>query len=646
MPEQGGAPAPAPAPTPVPARAPAEAQPAAELSYGVSAEPVAAPAAPAAYVVPAPASYEPAPTRGHATVNPMRLAAQGSSAPTGALHATSDQAQEWEEPPPKEYGCIGGMKKNVTDWLNTKRGMISMSVFSICLSIWSIAVVASAYKALSARSSDVAGIITNWGTKPVVTLGFGSSISGGCPGTHELITGATWPGVQSGAWCGCDSSSRNSSSTVTCTSTQSRQDCYNSIGFIPIPVDGWSGRPFCIQRGGEAAITYKENDEGVKEWVSQRPIPTEEEPDCPDTYQKCGNGTWNANRAICWPSREECPITGYISTLSSSSETNFPLKASQVNDTGITSWRFQGAGGGAQYSLLYNRQRDGYTPEIDTDIAYKGEVCIGDGARGFDGKGGPKSNSYDSDSCESDGRWSTVASLTEDQWWKPFFDSSGQHSASSFISGLDSCRTGDTTCDFMIQSQAYKLDAHKSADSWSVLSRGEVLWKTGCGTTKEQLFDNAEPLAAATRMQRILLILNVIANVVSGFLINFLLIWNAWKGDVPCIPGDGANERYYIKFMNTWVAAISKTTKFVPLLIVTALISRIKGFYAGAAEHHCSDDTTNETISFLGKALTKAYAANVQAIVVDSVQILIASYHIVRELTDGVSIKDKTGRKG
>lgn len=55
------------------------------------------------------------------------------------------------------------------------------------------------------------------------------------------------------------------------------------------------------------------------------------------------------------------------------------------------------------------------------------------------------------------------------------------------------------------------------------------------------------PIADARDKQNVLRILNILFNVLSGFIIPILLVYNAVYGDVPCVPYEGQAEKNLIK---------------------------------------------------------------------------------------------------
>lgn len=116
--------------------------------------------------------------------------------------------------------------------------------------------------------------------------------------------------------------------------------------------------------------------------------------------------------------------------------------------------------------------------------------------------------------------------------------------------------------------------------------------------------------------------LHITTNIIL-ILVHGMLIWNAVTGDVPCIPGRWREEQAHIKVMKTWVSGVSKTAKYIPLILAIVKLDTIRDFFVEVGETGCGDDVTNRVLQFLGDDLSSAYWDNIQAIVVDSVQLLI-----------------------
>lgn len=144
------------------------------------------------------------------------------------------------------------------------------------------------------------------------------------------------------------------------------------------------------------------------------------------------------------------------------------------------------------------------------------------------------------------------------------------------------------------QAQSYVPAAN--AKNLDLFHRTEIQWNSTCTTSREDVVKYASPLEDARDRQRSLMTVNIISNLFAGFLIPILLIYNAWAGDVPCVPKEGEAEKRIINIFKVWGSLFFRILKLIFLILVTLIIARIKGFYANAAETNCSDPTTEGTV--------------------------------------------------
>ena len=439
----------------------------------------------------------------------------------------------------------------------------------------------------------------------------------------------------------CPGSVSEDSSTSACNTNQTRAGCVDDEGFTSLKYNTFlpGGYIACALRGGNAA--------------KGRPIPTSED-SCPPGTVLCGGtagATWDANRATCQPSSSDCPVMflDYIDTPSSA-------------PAGVTLRTVPGTGKSfALYKTLpssvpANFSSVGVGPLVNLPIAKDGKVCLASSKPIVSEEGRNLQNAYTSCSGGGDPRYKQVLQ-------RPIFDlfnHTVQTSSSSVcvsnpndrvsFSGGRSCGTGDSLCQRIItNSQCEKLEEYvqnsRTQGSWDVMYRSEVYWSSDCPVPRKEVEKNVSPINDALDLQYALMVVNILFNVLSGFLIPILLIYNAWAGDVPCVPYEGQAEKNLIKFIKVWFSAGSKIGKLIPMVIVLVLIRGMLGFLERldkVSSEQCSDPTTTRSFEGISSTLQDAYNSNTRtALPMDVIGLLMALFNIYRELTDGVALKDK-----
>ncbi len=187
--------------------------------------------------------------------------------------------------------------------------VMAKELFAVSLAVASIISAVVAFIRLSAASTDIDGIVTNWSKDPVSAIKFDNS--GSCGTGYSAFPIMEWPGG-TGLGCGCQSGAQYklddgtfktaSSSTAACLTNQTtvtqytcaQQDSMNEMDLMT-----WDGQQICYKTSFDNAF--------------DTPYPDEDTGACPSGYHNCNNGgTYDNTGAICVADSfgsTACPLT-------------------------------------------------------------------------------------------------------------------------------------------------------------------------------------------------------------------------------------------------------------------------------------------------------------------------------------------------
>jgi hypothetical protein len=397
-----------------------------------------------------------------------------------------------------------------------------------------------AYIDLSNYTSDVQSILKNWKTKPLIDVYITNFTNVECAeGYTEMgYPHSDFTGVGRGH-CGCTpniysyvSAYPNCSSEV-----EAIPDCQSAKSLPGIAAKSWRREKICIKRGGIGSVSFANG-------YFRRPYP-DEHGNCPDDYKKCGTGNYQDDRAICFPSDTECPITGLL------------IAASQPSGG---SWTSVGNFTHDGLHLYARREYPGELPAVEFSDAltrYKGDY-FQDNYNGKNNNRGPcymgSSQKYSRSVVVSEIALVDYAITSPSQCQKPdpryvlydrvpiedhylgAFDQSAKTDCAGFplYSSTDTrfnpaldpdylesgikcgpapyecnrdldmgtnCDASDTICDLVVNQNVcgqYVQAARgisKSADTFGLYRRGEILWDQTCEVDREAIYTNNDPVS-------------------------------------------------------------------------------------------------------------------------------------------------------
>jgi hypothetical protein len=209
-------------------------------------------------------------------------------------------------------GCSSSKKEEKKDEPE-KPGLMSRSPFyelkqliSIAMTITCMVLAIMAYIDLSNYTSDVQDILKNWKTKPLMDIYVANYTDTCAEGYSEFsYSRSDFTGVGVGH-CACTASSLTYTSTyANCTSdAELTPECMSMNSLSGVNAKAWRRERICYKRGGIGSVSFKDG-------YFRRPYP-DEKGKCEDGFKLCGNGTYQDDRAICFPDTEQCPITGLL----------------------------------------------------------------------------------------------------------------------------------------------------------------------------------------------------------------------------------------------------------------------------------------------------------------------------------------------
>mmetsp|Transcript_22844 Transcript_22844/g.29636 ORF Transcript_22844/g.29636 Transcript_22844/m.29636 type:complete len:545 (+) Transcript_22844:186-1820(+) len=513
--------------------------------------------------------------------------------------------------------------------------VIPVQIFSIIVAIVSISLVWSAYNELNAAINDVSDMLNNWETKPLVQVAV-VDYQDSCPSGFEEMPNRDWPGASAGN-CACPSTSGEyTSTTASCSTNQTQAGCITDPAISSISLSVWRGKKTCYRRGGEPAMTWTDSF-----W--ERPHPDSETGECESGYKKCGDGTFDESRSICFPDDELCPITDI--TVASSEPSDF----STADISNVTAEYGDGT------AIFFKRQSFGQLPLVDLSLQLAGSnrgPCYQGSSQTYStaSSASDGQNSYASTCIDQDTRYEAFDTYDEADFLYENFALSDRcegvamadlketdyRSGGAACSGDDcevsvsdtfSCRSTDSVCKNVIyQTKCGKIMhfANQAEASWARYARSQIYWREDCAVEEDSIKTQSNPLRSAGNAQLALGICNTISNIVVGVIIPIMVLQQLKSGDLKCLPGSGESEKKLLKALKTWIGHSFRLIKFIPLIIAIAIIGTIRTYFDVIGSVECSDDLTNSTFAYLADKLPSVMNKNYATLGLDIFQILIS----------------------
>jgi hypothetical protein len=355
-----------------------------------------------------------------------------------------------------------------------------------------------------------------------------------------------------------------------CTTNATSAGCKTVTAKQPVELKAFKSKTICYKRGGLSTI--------------ERPAAID---------GKCADGIECANArdvgAICAKTQEDCPATTLkaVASASGDSISDLDKKERPIIEVRMTLGPMcqKGVEGYAGYTVSNDVANDRlkHRPDKTCDAVDPRYVT-------FD-------EQFDKDVLQDNGLLATEPTLS-------LTVPSEQSTAISYTTGTK-------------QQTEYK---------WHLSFRRELLWKANCTAGSPQsLSKNLSPIQDIQSAQATLTALNgVFGLFILGIVFPLTVLMKVFDkdNDLPCIPGEGAEEEKNIKKYKSVCGVVAKIAKFTPLLLSLSISTRVKDFFEAVGKAECSDPTTNVIFSELGTQVAKVDAANHQTLIVDCVMVV------------------------
>ena len=527
---------------------------------------------------------------------------------------------------PEELSCLSKAAAKLAPIVSSTEFIVMSQLCMVGFAIASVWGAVTAYNTLNDAFADFNGILVNWGRVPIVGFAVVDGASA-CPSGYSKVSVFDWPGASTGD-CACESGAMYDgedyySSSSSCSTNQTKAGCEEDPSIAAVDLDLWRGGALCYLRAGEAYYDGK----------TVRPTPGGEG-DCPSGYHFCGvAGKFDSTRGTCQLVGEACPATS-VHVMVDGETTPAPTPG-WANRTEALDGGHMSAG--AAYA--WASREDGLLPIVEVEVTFagnkRGPCYSGDEQTSYASTS--SKYTYDNDvpsQCDkSDDRYALLDSLTESKVLYDNFLDDGRCTSCSDCSdyiatsyecgsnpGTDSdcqlynkvnngfnCRSLDSTCENVLyQSKCGALQrfASRADSNIGIYVRRQIMWTEGCSTTAEDVEKAQDKLNSANDGLYWIMIVNGFCNFFVGMIFPGLVIYNAVKGDVPCIPGRGDAEKVTISFIKKWLGLGFKVTNFVPSVFAVLAIQKIAvGGLGNVVSEGCSDATTLKTFDTLATSL-------------------------------------------
>ncbi|KAJ1417411.1 hypothetical protein B484DRAFT_453993 [Ochromonadaceae sp. CCMP2298] len=524
---------------------------------------------------------------------------------------------------------------------------------SIVMTIVCLILSLTSYLRLAEISADLFDITDNWKTIPVTEM----YVAMVCDDGDSAIglQHSTFPGVGVGS-CGCGRNLNLYVSTVGNCSAEAEAtvECESLSALSGEPSKSWRHANVCFRREGEAAAVFKPD-------FVRRPTP-DKNGLCPTGYKKCGSGNYDDDLAMCVETDGKCPITAVVvsdtvpttgGTWQSAGTFDGPslyVRRDFVDESGAVDLRMD----------LTRYDSDNYLNGNYNSAENDRGPCYFGGAQRFPSSRMDPSEtsywswlapSYESMCSREDQRYILFDKLgltdhfignlanadecdgfslvpTSDPTYNPSLDPDYVHSgvpctvqgectnpgfASDCTESICETVQNQNTCGVKVQSVR---SLASDSNSFGMYQRPEIKWRTDCGVTMGEIYSELGNLKGALAAQ--------LAGVIIAWILGLTLSI--------CLPcwglSSGENRRINVKMEVFLMQAepvqhVCRIAPLIPSLIFTGSMWRM---FEIAGNDKCSDDLTNNTISFLGKTMPEIYRTTIANFVIEGCLMAFAIY--------------------
>lgn len=191
------------------------------------------------------------------------------------------------------------------------------------------------------------------------------------------------------------------------------------------------------------------------------------------------------------------------------------------------------------------------------------------------------------------------------------------------------CSSGDKLCEFAAyQSKCGQWQnlATSNIQSASFYQKAQVFWSDTCPYTKEEVVKSNGPLQKAINIQKVLLIINSIVNVMLILLGGYIAYLCYMKSDEP--------TTFYAELEEKWKprAVTFGTLIKLPVIVATIVVTKaITNFFVTIGDKNCAGtdamgQVTNKTFTKLAEVLPAVVSANSATLAMDILGFLPALY--------------------
>eukprot|EP01084_Bolivina_argentea_P259940 438828_1 len=157
--------------------------------------------------------------------------------------------------------------------------------------------------------------------------------------------------------------------------------------------------------------------------------------------------------------------------------------------------------------------------------------------------------------------------------------------------------------------------------NWVLTYRRQIFWSSNCDSGDiTDLRWHLKPLRRVVDYQLALLVVNGIFGLgLLGICLPVIMLLHACDKDhdLPCVPGEGEQERNNLNKIQKVISLISKIAKMIPLILCLVVTDTIHWFFTKSGESECSDPLTNRAMSSLGEQIDEVKNSNYNTLYLD-----------------------------
>jgi len=199
--------------------------------------------------------------------------------------------------------------------------------------------------------------------------------------------------------------------------------------------------------------------------------------------------------------------------------------------------------------------------------------------------------------------------------------------------GASCCAAGDKVCEYAAYQSTcgqWQNVATTNTQTAAFYQKAQIYWSAECPYTKDEVVSSNTPLQKAINIQKVLLILNTIVNVVLILLGSYIAYLCYKKNNVP--------TTHYQDLENIWKprATTFGTLIKMPVIIATIVVTKaITNFFVTVGDKNCAGTdamgmVTNKTFTTLAEVLPSVVSANSATLAMDILGFLPALYAYIK----------------